>query len=117
MPRMACSQLRRQRSDRTYWRMADPLNLSEFEAIARDKLDKPVYDYFAGGANDELTVQGNIDAFGRLSLAYRVLIDVSDRDLSTRIFDTSLPHPIVLSPAALHGMPHADGERATARGA
>jgi 4-hydroxymandelate oxidase len=97
--------------------MADPINLSEYEAIARSRLDESVYDYFAGGANDEITVRANAEAFHRMSLAPHVLVDVSDRDLSTHVFETPLPHPIVLSPTALHRMAHTDGERATARAA
>ena len=62
--------------------MPGPVNVEEFEAIARDRLEKSVYDYYAGGADDEITVRSNREAFSRLRLKYRVLVDVSRVDPS-----------------------------------
>src|SRR2546422_4730067 len=97
--------------------MAQPVNVAEFEAIARARLPQPVYDYFAGGADDERTVHENTEAFRRIPLRYRVLVDVAERDVRTQVFGDSLDHPIVLAPTALHRMAHDEGERATARAA
>jgi 4-hydroxymandelate oxidase len=44
----------------------DPVNVREFEALARERLDPVHYDYFAGAAQDEITVRGNESAFARL---------------------------------------------------
>ena len=60
--------------------MSDPVNVEELEALARARLDKGVYDYYAGGAEDEQSVRGNREAFQRLRLKYRVLVDVSTVD-------------------------------------
>jgi 4-hydroxymandelate oxidase len=46
-------------------RSIEPLNLDEFEALARERLDRTVYDYFAGGAEDELSLRENRTAFAR----------------------------------------------------
>jgi 4-hydroxymandelate oxidase len=46
-----------------------------------------------------------------------VLRDVSRVDLSTTVLGEPVPHPILIAPTARHGLGHADGERATARGA
>ncbi len=97
--------------------MTEPLNLDDFEPLARERLDAPIYDYYAGGADDEVTVRANREAFRALELRYRVLVDVSHRDTSTTVFDTTLPSPVILAPTALHAMAHPDGERATARAA
>ncbi len=97
--------------------MAEPLNVEEFEAIARQRLDAGVYGYYAGGADDEVTVRANREAFQRLCLKYRVLVDVSRIDLSTEIFGVPLSLPVILAPTALHQMAHPEGERATARAA
>jgi 4-hydroxymandelate oxidase len=96
---------------------AAPLNLAEFEPLARARLRADVYDYYAGGADDEITVRANTEAFRALELRYRVLVDVAERDLSTRVFDVPLAWPVILAPTALHRMAHPDGERATARAA
>lgn len=97
--------------------MLDLLNLDDFETLARDRLTEPVYDYYAGGADDEVTLRENREAFRKLKLRYRVLVDVSERDLATNLLGIPLAFPIVLAPTALHRMAHPDGERATARAA
>ena len=45
---------------------ADPLNLYDFEALARSRMDPGAYDYFAGGAGDELTLDETAGLFGGL---------------------------------------------------
>ncbi|MEA2661766.1 MAG: 4-hydroxymandelate oxidase [Chloroflexota bacterium] len=93
------------------------LNLDEFEALARETLPSMTYDFIAGGAEDERSVSGNRAAFARRPLRNRALVDVTTRDLRTRLLGIDLEHPILLAPTALHRVAHPDGERATARGA
>ncbi len=97
--------------------MPEPLNLDEFEAIARETLPAMTYDFIAGGAEDERTVAGNRAAFTRRVLRNRALVDVETRDMRTRLLGLELSHPILLAPTALHRLAHPDGEAATARGA
>ena len=49
------------------------LNLADFEALAADRIDKPAFDYIAGGAGDEVTLADNVAAFRRWRLRPRVL--------------------------------------------
>ena len=49
------------------------LSLRELEAEARKRLDPAIYDYFAGGADDEVTLRENESAFARIGLVPRVL--------------------------------------------
>lgn len=93
------------------------INLDDFEAAAREALTPPVYDYYAGGADDEITVAANRDAFRRLRIAHRVLVDVSERRMQAELLGISLSFPVILAPTALHRMAHPDGEGATARAA
>lgn len=97
--------------------MPKALNIDELEAIAREHLTPPVYDYYAGAANDEITLRENREAFHALKLRYRILVDVAELDLSCELFGARFSAPIVLAPTALHQMAHPDGERATARAA
>lgn len=41
-------------------------NVSEYEAIAKEKLPKMVYDYYASGAEDQWTLAENRNAFSRI---------------------------------------------------
>ena len=38
---------------------AAPVNIFEFEDLARERLSKPVYDSIAGGAGDEISLRRN----------------------------------------------------------
>ena len=60
------------------------LNLHELEQLAREKLSPMAYAYYASGALEELTLRENVAAWARLPIHYRVLVDVSARDPSTR---------------------------------
>jgi 4-hydroxymandelate oxidase len=60
-----------------------PVNLFEMERLAQEKLAQPAFDYYISGANDEITVRENHAAYERIQLAPRMLIDVSQRDMST----------------------------------
>jgi 4-hydroxymandelate oxidase len=94
-----------------------PANLEEYEAVARAVLPRPAFDYYAGGAEDERTLRANRDAFGRFHLRPRVLVDVSNVDLTTELLGERLSMPILLAPTAFQRMAHPDGELATARAA
>lgn len=96
---------------------ADPVSLLDFEAIARENLTPEAYDYYAGGAQDEVTLRGNRSAFDRISLAYRVLVDVSHRDLTTTVLDQTVSMPVLVAPTAFHRLATPEGELATARAA
>jgi 4-hydroxymandelate oxidase len=93
------------------------LNLHEVEACAREILPAETYDYFAGGAGDEVTLGANRRAFDAFSLRYRVLVDVSRRDLSTTLLGARVDAPIVVAPMAFQRLAHPDGELATTRAA
>jgi 4-hydroxymandelate oxidase len=93
----------------------EPVNLFEYETQAREKLQKNTFDYFAGGANDEKTLRDNHEAFDRIHLLPRVLVDVSQRDLSTIVLGQRLSFPVMVAPMALQRMAHPEGEVAAAR--
>lgn len=97
--------------------MLEPVNLYDFEALARERLPQAVYDYYAGGAGDEVTLRANRAAFERLQLLPRVLVDVSQRDLSTTVLSQPISFPVLLAPTAFHRLACDEGEVATARAA
>jgi 4-hydroxymandelate oxidase len=93
------------------------LNLFELEAVARDQVEPSAWDYYASGANDEVTLRENRAAFDRIRIFYRVLVDVSERDASTTVLGERVSMPILLAPTAFHKLAHPDGELATVRAA
>src|SRR5262244_2455351 len=93
------------------------LNLAEIEAAARDRLTPLAYEYYVGGANDEVTVRENRSAFEQLALRYHVLVDVRKRDTSTTVLGTPIHFPVLVAPTAFQRLACDDGEMATARAA
>lgn len=96
---------------------AEAVALADFEVLARERLPHMVWEYIAGGSGNEITMSWNLEAFERIRLRPRVLIDVSRVDSKLELFGQRLPHPILLAPAAYHRLVHPGGEIATARGA
>ncbi|KAH9713777.1 peroxisomal (S)-2-hydroxy-acid oxidase GLO4 [Citrus sinensis] len=96
---------------------AEPVNLNEFQELARLALPKMYYDFYAGGAEDEHTLKENVEAFHRITFRPRILVDVSRIDLSTTILDYKISAPIIIAPTAWHKLANPEGEVATARAA
>jgi isopentenyl diphosphate isomerase/L-lactate dehydrogenase-like FMN-dependent dehydrogenase len=75
-----------------------PINVHEFEEIAKRKLHKLAYDFIAGGAEDERTLRANREAFDRVFLLPRVMRDVTNVDTSVELFGQKHPVPVFISP-------------------
>lgn len=91
--------------------------IPEFEKAARAALSRMTWDYYRSGADAERTLRENVRAYRRWEIHYRVLVDVSQRDLSTSILGIPVSMPILIAPTAYHRLAHPDGELATARAA
>ncbi|MDT8340058.1 MAG: alpha-hydroxy acid oxidase [Longimicrobiales bacterium] len=94
-----------------------PPNVRECQEAARAVLAREVYEYYARGAEDEVTLRENEAAFRGLRFRPRVLVDVSDVDTSCTLMGARLPSPVLLAPTAFQRLCHPEGEAATARGA
>ncbi len=94
-----------------------PINLFEFEALAKEKLPKPEWDFIEGGATDEITIGRTRKAFDSIMLRPRMLVDMDIRDLSTTVLGEHIEFPVMLCPAGHHIRAHEDAEVATARAA
>src|ERR671925_168463 len=97
--------------------ISQPINLFEFEELAKESLPKEEYDYVAGGATDEISVDRNRRAFASWALRPRVLRDVSKLDLSTTVLGTKISLPVLIAPCGGHKKAHPEGEVATYRAA
>ncbi|XP_038681878.1 peroxisomal (S)-2-hydroxy-acid oxidase GLO4-like [Tripterygium wilfordii] len=96
---------------------AEPVNVNDFQVLAKQVLPKMYYDFFAGGAEDEHTLRENIEAFHRITFRPRVLVDVSRIDMSTNVLGYKISAPIMIAPTGFHKLAHPEGEVATARAA
>jgi 4-hydroxymandelate oxidase len=97
--------------------LSEVFNLADFEPIARRSMASDAFDYYAGGAGDEISLRENVSSFGHWRLRPRVLMDVSSIDLSTSMLGARVAMPVGLAPTALQRLAHPEGEVATARAA
>ena len=102
---------------RCYDALVPLVNVFDYEELARQKLSRPSFDYVAGGADDEVTLQRNREAFERVELRPRALVDVSNVDLSTTVLGREVAMPVLLAPVALQRLAHPEGEIGSARAA
>jgi len=94
----------------------EPVNVCEYEALARERMDPVYWDFHRGGSGDEVTLRANRAAFERIWLRPRMLVDVSTCNTQTTVLGTPIQMPIIAAPTAYHRFAHPEGECATAQG-
>jgi 4-hydroxymandelate oxidase len=92
-------------------------SVNELEASAKVLLPTATYDFVAGGAGSEATIEANIAAWSRLLFWPRVLRDVGDIDTSTSVLGQRLRLPVLVAPMGRQSLVHPDGECEMAKGA
>ncbi len=95
----------------------EPINVFDYEALAQAQMEPGAWDYYQSGSDGEVTLRANREAFERIRLRPRVLVDVRACDLRTTVLGTPVNLPIMIAPTAFHGLAHPEGECATARAA
>jgi hypothetical protein len=76
----------------------DFLQVMDFEEAARRALPPAHWGYMATGVDDDLTLKANMEAFKRIGLKPRRLVDVSKADLSVDVFEAKWETPIFVCP-------------------
>ena len=99
-------------------RLAAAVNVSDVRDCAKARAHKMVFDYLDAGADDEVTLRRNKDAFTELELHYKILAGLQPPlDMSTSILGNDISVPFFPSPTAGSKMFHMDGELGVARAA
>ena len=78
----------------------EPLNVADYERLAEERVDAGVFGYIAGGAGDEHTLRANVDAFRRVALRPRMLVDVSSCSARATVLGHDLSMPLLVAPTA-----------------
>ena len=97
--------------------MARRYNVEAFREEARGRLPRAVFDFVDGGAEDEVTIQANREAFAALSLRPRLHENEDAIELSTTVCGQRMAMPILLAPVGCSSLFHPDGCPAAARAA
>lgn len=85
--------------------MADDMQficVDDYEREAFRRLPKDALDYYRSGADEELTLLSNKEAFKRWKILPRFLRDVSRINVELEVFGQKISSPIGASPTAMH---------------
>src|SRR5207237_4836366 len=91
--------------------------IEDLRRLARRRVPKMFFDYAEGGSYAEETLRANRADLEKVKLRPRVLVDVSRRELRTRIIGENAALPLALAPVGLCGMQWGDGEILACRAA
>src|SRR5262245_40315629 len=61
--------------------IVDPIELLDFEPLARKQITPVAWEYISSGAGDEISLRWNRESYDRLRLMPSALVDVSSIDL------------------------------------
>ncbi len=93
------------------------VNIGDLRVCAKRRLPRAIFDFFDGGAEDEIALRDNRAAYERVRLAPRVLRDVSKIDMSCEILGGPSKMPLVIAPTGGIGIAWPGADVAIARAA
>jgi (S)-mandelate dehydrogenase len=97
--------------------IARALNIADLREIARCRVPGFVFEYVEGGAEDEVTLRGNRQAFERLLFVPPTLIATAGRQQRTSLLGRPADVPLIIAPTGLNGLMYPDGDLTLARAA
>ena len=92
-------------------------SIEDLRRMAQRRLPRAMFDFIDGGAEDELTLRANREAFERLRFRPRVLQDVANLDLRAELLGAPAPLPLAVSPTGMSGVGWPKAELEIARAA
>src|SRR3954467_7297974 len=93
------------------------VSIEDLRQIARRRLPRAIFDFFDGGAEDEVTLRENRAAFERVRLLPKVLVNVAQVDMTTDLFGVKSTLPLAIAPTGGISAGRAGAELALARAA
>ncbi|MFD1244329.1 alpha-hydroxy acid oxidase [Paralysiella testudinis] len=91
--------------------------IEDLRRVAQRKVPKMFYDYADSGSWTETTYRENSSDFQHIKLRQKVLVDMENRSLATKMIGQEVRMPVAIAPTGFTGMQHADGEILAARAA
>ncbi|SEM15232.1 L-lactate dehydrogenase (cytochrome) [Roseovarius azorensis] len=92
-------------------------SIDDLKRIYARRVPRMFYDYAESGSWSEQTFRENTTDFDRIYLRQRVAIDMTGRNMGSKMIGQDVAMPVGLAPVGLTGMQHADGEIKAARAA
>jgi (S)-mandelate dehydrogenase len=95
----------------------DCYSISDLRRLAQKRLPQAIFEFFDGGAEDEVTLRANVNAFDAWAWKPHVLRDVSQVSMSGDLFGQPIGMPMAIAPTGAGGFGHPDAEIGLARAA
>lgn len=92
------------------------ITVEDYENYAKQRLPLDSLEYLQRGADKDFTTMRNSEAFTKIKIIPRYLIDVSNRTTNAEALGKTFKLPIGVAPSGLQKRWHPDGELATIRG-
>ena len=93
------------------------LNVYDLRAAAKRRLPRAVFEFVDRGSEDGIAVANNRNAFERIKLRHRALVDVSGRTMNTALFGKPVSMPMAIAPTGAAGLCWHEGELQLAKAA
>ena len=93
------------------------VNIEDLRALTQRRLPRAIFDFFDGGAEDEVTLRENRAAFERVRLLPKVLVNVAQVDMGTEILGRASRLPLAIAPTGGISAGRAGAELILARAA
>jgi len=92
-------------------------SIRDLRTAAHKRLPRAIFDFFDGGAEDEVTLLDNQAAFARIRLLPRVLTNVADISTGIQLLGKTSALPLAIAPTGAVGFGWRGGDIAIARAA
>src|SRR5688572_10555602 len=74
------------------------VNIEDLRRLAQRRLPRAIFDFFDGGAEDEVTLRENRAAFERVRLLPKVLVNVAQVHTRVTLFGREMALPVAIAP-------------------
>ena len=83
--------------------LAQAYAIADLRRLAQRRLPRALFDFYDGGAEDEITLRANRAAFEAVALRPRVLVDVTQVDTGIRMLGAPSALPLAVAPTGAPG--------------
>ncbi|CAO3627328.1 unnamed protein product [Cunninghamella blakesleeana] len=98
-------------------KIGEMYNAFDFESVAKNVLKPEAWAYYSSGSDDEISMRENHNAFHRIWLRPRILVNVKQLDLTTHMLGNQVSMPLYITGTALGKLGHPEGELVLTRAA
>lgn len=93
------------------------ISIEELRRMAQRRLPAFAFEFIEGGAEDEVSLTWNREAFKAIRFVPQTLVDTSERHTRTKVFGHEQASPLIIAPSGHNNIYRRDGDMMLARAA